>query len=560
MSKRTNRRKTRDDGKQIASLEQAVHKLKDHGIKEEHERARHIKSGKPNTPLGSAKGRAATMGELEYLLGSDEEQKAAWLTSILNVEEYAARIPSSQTLGAYPVDLFRKTLFEDLLTSTANNVAFVTAQADCWDQVSSGNYIGLLPSGPTQSAPCTLTTSNYPNASFPASNVLIASVAGQQSFILEDVSPDFTSSATTGTEYIMVGSHLEVSAKAVAGAAANNAYSGRAHIVYSLDIDRFPISGQTIDQLRNTALQDGADIFVRTFLILPNGMFSPEDTMPAQGFEGPAMAYASISCATIPLQPDCYEWRRIGSATTSVNDPTYTTYVPIMGICLEAPGTTSFEARWTGLWQTERYPSNKVEPQDNAAGSGPAQPGTKMFMHNGVASPYPYAIGSTTPGEPVGNRRRGRTRSYQLDTGESFMVHPPTAHPKRPPASGVSGGMTPKKTPLKERGPPPPVCKEVHLLTGHHLLRLGTPMHPLAGAAAVVARAATLPGVHNQMVRAGPAGIANLVADPQIAADMVRKGPQAMETVSSGWSWKKFLSGAWDVAKVLGPALIKLLI
>jgi hypothetical protein len=505
------RSKLSKDGEAIAANERAIHNLK--GTVHE--------AGK----------RKSAFRHFPKLLGSLEEQEAAWLLAVSDARDFAARIPVSQVTGIVPVDLYRTSRVVEPVTN-ANHVAFFMAKSDCWHRVGTAPvpFMGILiddaniTSWGTYSSYSVDAYAGTALTATPDNNVTLPT--GCASGMIGAVSSDLVNNAYDGTEYIQVGAIHTLTALNVANAAADARYSGRVTAFYTLDPEREPLQAKTLAQLLGSARAEDSPVYVRQYNITENGLFVPLDQPDAEPL-------AEISIAPLPLNTECYQWRRIGEINVGAAGDTITGADCMFYI--EAPAGTTFEVESTYLWQTERFASHKVSV------SGRANPD-----------------GSYTPGQLGGYLGSGM--SYSEFHGSELAVVPNQHGNKTP-----SRKPKPRKPPALHRGQ---VAPAVINMAAAQMKRLGLKPHPALPVLAVTSTAAQLPGVH-RLMQQDPSSLSNIIRNPALREAAAAAGPAALEMAasastgsepkSSGFSWKKLLSGVWDVAKIVGPVIASLL-
>jgi hypothetical protein len=505
--------KLKEDGKAIAGLQQAVHNLKG---------GPHSKSGKNG------------FSNIPRLLGSVEEQETAWMLAVTNCKDHAARIPISQVTGAVPVDLYRRTEFASTTTNAAGE-GFIMTQPDVW------NTAGLITTASTMAALLhpdgvastygSSTGSTYAGTTFPAVGVLAVGVTALQ---LGDVSSNFVAGAD-GTEYIQVGKISSLRAKQVANAAADARYSGVVTAFYSVDVERYPIVGVDPAVLRAQAEAQDASVFAMRYIITEDGLFVPED-------EPRATVLSEISTASMPLSSEAYQWQRIDGYYAST---TYTAAHCDAGFHIEAPSGSQFELETTMLWQTERYASNKVAPAKSVTAAA------GLMQHSDTTQPVWHLDLGTGPGDHSGY---GWDETFVVvHSGQTERVTTPTTPQKKL-------SMKKRKHARYHGGPgAPPVA----LLMGNAVAPLpGKPVAPALAPMSVIESVQQSPGVRTMLARdmalRGPSGLSN-IASPSVASMVAGQPSGSTKAAHSKWNWKSILSGAWDLAKVVAPAILALL-
>jgi hypothetical protein len=329
------------DGRQIADLEQAVHKLKN------------TAHAKKNMGKG--------VGTLIDLLGQEEERESQWMACVTDCEEYAARVPVGQTTGIVPVDLYRRSAFTTGATQNmvvnASGVAFCLAGTDGWHDIASQNT-GILHADGASSVCMTTTIETYAAATTPQYTAL---PVGCVDILMPDVSSDFVSNAEDGTQYMQVAQKVSMSLFIPPNADAGSHFIGRAHVFQSIDPERTNLYGQTISGLKEDAMEEGSNVFHQEFSILPSGKMVPIGLSAEEMEKHPG--YIEISAVSLPLNNLAYDWKRIGGS--SLNSPVNTIPNANILFAIESAQGTQAIVRNTYVWQVERYASNKV-----AAGGG----------------------------------------------------------------------------------------------------------------------------------------------------------------------------------------------
>jgi hypothetical protein len=473
-------------------------------------------------------------------MGNEEAFDAAYLMALMDCENYAARIPPSQTLGYVPTDLYRKSVFAEVYTGTAG-VGFVMTGNDMWTTSawSPGSMLPQPGGGPSgTSCAGSYSDAAYPNNYFPPYG---ARGTGVFSFELSEVSDSFKSTAGLGTEYIQVASLTSLSCVMVPGAAADSAFVGRATVYYSSDPERASLYSQTWASLEAIALEQDSALTRRVFNITRDGLFASTDRE-----DGTVELQPRISICNVPLENDCFEWRRIGAQV--LFDPGNVTPGAAVGILIEAPTGTKFEARETFLWQTEQYPSNQVFQFENAFSQ----------LHGAVANAAAYLSSyrpSMVPKQP-------RLHPMLL---ASDPVDPRFVKQKRLQAGRTLKTPKSAKKPLgtSTKGPEKPPSA-LSKFRPHALKHLGSPIHPVAALASVIADRSEMPGFHNQLAQAAsatPAALGNFMPTAGVEGALCKLlcgpsgGPAAVEQIEEPSFWQKLLSGAADVGKFVAPLL-----
>jgi hypothetical protein len=505
--------KIKRDGVAIASVEKAVHNLK---------------GTVHDTTRRSSKSAFST---LPKLLGDTELQEAAWLMAVSNCRDFAARIPVSQVTGVVPVDLFRKTVTCEL-TTNASNAGFFMAMSDAWQNyILSSDAYGILGADTNANSYATVSDASWLSGALPGQGIPLP--LGTQAALIGDVSGDIVENASNGTEYIQVGALHSIAALQVAAAAADARYSGRLSVFYTMDTDRAPLQGQTLSQLLASSREANGMIRAREYNILENGNFLPLDGPDNQA------PLSSVDLAPIPLNNESYAWQRVGENPVITNA---TIVSADSCFFVEAPSGTTFEVSSTYLWQTEKFGSYQVRPTI----SGITTSGIIQDLLPGFTNNITHAFGYHQRNEFA----RGDWHVIQAQTPGTPKTEPPK--PK------------PRKVPALHRGTVAPAL--LHMAAAS-LRSLGQPIHPLLPLLSVTSAAAANPGVHRLMAM-DPSSLSNLIKNPALANAAAKLGPKAASSFGDsmdpkkqgGFNWKSLLSGAWDLLKIVGPALAKLAI
>ncbi len=549
--------KLKGDGKQIADLERAVHK------------------GKEGNPVARAPKTRLKQKDLTEdvvgLLGSREAQEIAWIEAFLDPEAFAARIPISQVTGAVPVNLYRSSEF-GFVTCNSSGFAFVGTFAEGWNNVESGNiYKYLRANGSPATSVATMTGATYVGTTSPPSWAVLP--AGASAMSLGDVDSDFTDWAG-GTEYIMVGCKLSLSCYSTNLGTADEHFIGRVAAVRTLDPDRYPLHGKTLAQLKAEAEDEDSNIQIVEYLVNPNGSFSAIGPLQSEEL-------TELSMTTIPLTRTAYEWLRINGTANTTNTTNTSPFYDIAFFAMNG-GAQTFEVRWTGLWQCERYPSHLITR------GNPGSLGAWQTL-SGVASAAAYSAASygVRPNQLIAQPTNTRPApdGYHVQSPWIKEVRARKRVPvqlrmvanhvalSRPRVLETSNGSKTERSLLpktKQRrqlagthtGPfevaPPAVGK----LLGHVGRIVGQPVHPAVAPLAVTAAAADSPGFWSQLAAAGPAALREVLCDKRLAESAVKHGPNAVDGADSdgGFSLSKLFSGAWDVLKTVGPSVLAALI
>lgn len=558
--------KIRGDGRQIADLEKAIRKVK--------------KSPGADSLLKvkSAQNTQAIESKFVQLLGTKEEQEIAWLMALFDPEAYAARVPITQVTGAVQVDLFRQTQYAPV-TICSQRFAWVGCFPDGWNAVTAaGNALAetylMGPSSNTTTC-ITYTNSLYNQEYAPPAGTPLAGLTGVSTVSNVSCSPDFQV-GEEGTEYIMVGNKLSLQVEELPGATADQVWSGRVLAARTLDPERYPLTGLTISQLEALVTTQDAQVAFVEYRITVDGMFVPI---------GPAGAVPvpEISLVSLPLAKEAYVWRRILNAADDNQAPWAVTYtIPYADIAffIEGPVDCTFQARSTRLYQTERYPSNRVVSQP-APGVASDVSHLKAAEHNwrgDRAGKIPSVPGYYNGGSPNGfifpsaakarsirkNRPRARLSPLAL-VSRSVGAAPQlkkTASARNPSVLLHEYDARPtvrrKPHPLAYSSPPVSLQKAVP-----HLNRTcGAQIHPALAPLAVLSAASENPGFWHQMATAGIGALKSQLCDPKMAQLAVAHGPDAVEAASEdpGFSWSGFFSGLWDVVSTVGPAILGMLL
>lgn len=335
-SNRTVGMQVQGDGRQIADLERAVHKLK-------------------NTSSAKSKNIAKGVGSLINIMGQEEERESQWMACVTDCEEFAARVPVGQTTGLVPVDLYRRTAYAngaDMIYCNATNIGFALSTTDGWHEMAGVNN-GVLHADGANASCGTTTQAAYVGGNTPSYAAL---PVGAKTILTPDVSSDFVSSAQDGTQYMQVAQKVSLAMFEPPNGAADSHFIGRAHVFQSIDPERSTLYNRTLPSLKEEAQEEGSNLFHQEFSILPNGRFVPIglDATETENHEG----FIEISAVSLPLNNLAYEWKRIGvNPLGSITD-----VVPnanILFVVESAQGTMA-TIRTTYVWQVERYPSNKL--------------------------------------------------------------------------------------------------------------------------------------------------------------------------------------------------------
>jgi hypothetical protein len=543
--------------------------------------------------------------QLLDLLGSEEIQEIAWTMCVADCEEVVARIPTSQSTGIVPVDMYRKTEWS-LATTNADRTCFAMFTDDCWGNDVGGNNHGILHANGGSSVYGNNTDSSFVGFTTPAA--ALANPTGSTSLLLGDVSEDFVSNAAVGTEYIQVAALHSVSAYLPPGATADTHFVGRAYCFQTLDAEREPLNNRTIATLRSLATEQDSVILCAEFEVTPGGTFLPV------GFVGPRSeggddGFTELAMAALPLSNDAYEWRRIGDVP--LNAPANVVTAKHM-FALVAPLNTTFQIRTTYVWQTEMYATNKVQ-----------QGFSWLFHHVGMAGSFAQNIGSHLPGaKPVLAPRRLASSDRRVGKNTSPLAliakDVPVKHPSR--ASTIFGAYSHLGTlsssadnvrrfgaynaakvqarlaalkqsgypiqvsdtgellaptepiPMKHKSVPPPSGALVNLQK-IGAARLGRGIKARHAVASVVSQAMAAPGVR-ALANSAPGGLSNVVDCPALerllkkagtdSLDMVLENDDASESNGAPGSWlgkaagtvTDFLSGIAPMLPALLGALI----
>ena len=491
-----------------------------------------------------------SLSGMVQLLGTKETQEISWLETVVNPEAFAARIPITQVTGAVPVDLYRKTLFF-YPQANANGEAYIMAMPDGWHTIAASSQSTYLrTAADPASTGTTFTFSTYAGIGFPAPVVVLPT--GASAVAEEVISPEFTSNAADGTEYIMVANQLSMAVSNLPAATADQRWAGRVFVVRTLDPERYPIAGQNIGTLMDWAHEQDAQVVIAEYLIEGDGSFRPIAADPSR-----SQTVTELTVTSLPLSKDAYKWQRIGE--TVPYPATHTVAAPDIGIFIRAPASCIFQARVTHLYQTERYPNNRVV--------APMSSGSISSVH-GARPGYTWDP-SGFGGDGGWRKNPGRLLQQQL---MSANVGPaPSMVTRHVVPAGSPSGTTP--IPVHEPAPvtrakratrePETVPLGSLSKAAPHLHKvMGMPVHPGLAPLAVVADQAESPGFWNQLASQGAAAIKDHLCNPKLAKLAVENGPAAVDAASadSGFSWTGMLSGLWDVIKTVGPAVLGMLV
>lgn len=376
--------------------------------------------------------------ELANLLGQEEEDRVRWLMTVGDCEEVVSRVPSSQTTGLTPVDLYRKT---EWINGVANNVnvQWGTFANDCWHE-GLAYQNGILHANGGTSCYGTATQAAFANGECPTTGPLAVGVTAG---VMGDVSEDFVSSAIVGTEYMQVAAIHSASCLMPPSSASNEHFVGRAYIFQTLDPERAGLTGQSIADLRAVAAEENASVYCSEFIVTPGGTFLPVDFIGPRSSSGDD-GFTQLCAAGLPLTNAAYRWRRIGGETLNVvaNQP-----VADIAFAFYVPQGTTVQYRSTYLWQTETYATNRVQPTP-LNGWGPQQ-----------TSQSGWSVGhSMRPMRPPGPQQGSSSRRYQQLVAAKRVQQPFTGQDRS------------RRLPMLQ-------AKQQSTLTGvhaHHLQRVGS--------------------------------------------------------------------------------------
>jgi hypothetical protein len=314
---------------------------------------------------------------LVNILGDTTQQEVAWLLTVMDPARFGARVPISMSTGAVPVTMYRATneTTAPVETSTATGEAFVMCNTDGWYGALSTLHIDGAASNVGVGTAATYAASVFPTA-YGATTVGLA---------MPDVSANFTSSATTGTEYMQVGSSLQLFT--VMPPAGAEEFTGLVTVFRTLDPERYPIYGAAPAALWTQATQQSSMIHAARYGIDPDGSFFLKETA-ANGGVTNSKRVGSLNVANLPLTVQAYQWQRIGAKTLStVVDPHCT-----LGYYIQAPANTVLRARWISVYQSEMYPSSEIRKTQEAYGNS-----TSSSLTSYVTNLLPWQKGGMKP-------------------------------------------------------------------------------------------------------------------------------------------------------------------
>jgi hypothetical protein len=363
-----------------------------------------------------------------------------------------------------------------------------------------------------------------------------AAAAGINCNFIGEVSSEIVAGASgsyDGTKYIQVGHVSRLRAKNVANAAVDARYSGRVTAAITLDPDHAPLQGKTLAQILAESQMENPVIRTRQYLITENGLFVPLD---AEGsFAEPV---SEIRVPSFPLMPTAYDWEAVDSNLSVPAD--WVVACATTAFIIEAPAGTVFEMEDTYLWQIQAFGSHKVPD------SGHWDTALQKYIPGNLGG-YLGAGGELTYGQMHGS-------------GAAFVQEPACNHSQTPPTTKRKAK---RKLPAAlHRGSVSPALRSL----GAHVTRYpGMKIHPALPALAVTSEAAKQPGIHRMMLE-DPAGLSNIMNN-SVAQAAAKYGPAAIDVAmehlanppKQGWSFGSILSGIWDVAKVVGPAIMALI-
>jgi hypothetical protein len=301
-----------------------------------------------------------------------------------------------------------------------------------------------------------------------------------------------------------------------------------------MDTDRTALQGKTLSQLLALSRESNGMIRAREYNILGDGTFLPLDAPEGQ------TPLSSVDLAPMPLNNESYAWNRVGG-TPIVTAATILSADSCFFV--EAPSGTTFEVSSTYLWQTEKFGSYQVRPTI----SGITTSGIIQDLLPGFTNNITHAFGYH------------QRNDYVVRSDWQVL-------PAQTPGTPKTEPLKPKfqKVPALHRGTVAPAL--LHMASAA-LRSVGQPIHPALPLISVTSAAASNPGVHRLMAM-DPTSLSNLIKNPALANAAAKLGPRAASSYGDsmdpkkqgGFNWKSLLSGAWDLLKIVGPALAKLAI
>lgn len=325
----------------------------------------------------AAKTDGRPLSRLVQVFDESLQDRTVWLACIASPGEYASRLPAGDT--AIPVMLWRDVAEVDCsgMVTNASNEAFVHACADGWF---SDALFGFTNAGQLH-ANGAVGAGGYPVSSGAATNSAYAGAGGASpnafpgadgvppaapstawgSMVVPDVAEEFTSNAYVGTQYIQVGSSLELSM--VRTSNVGGQASGWVMAVETADPGDYPIQGRTAGSIMDDANEEGSPYSVRLYDIMADGQFVRKgdgilrpDTQNIYDAHEDADVFGYLSAYTAPVTQAAYDWNRIGTTDLSTGSPGNST----MGFYVWSPSGSAFETRQVSVYQTEMYPNKRV--------------------------------------------------------------------------------------------------------------------------------------------------------------------------------------------------------
>lgn len=529
----------------------------DHKARREMELLQHTRKQREKTAISKSTNPGRPSEDLIYLVGSREEQEAAWLECVFDPESYVARIPTGEVTGNVKVDLYRQTVFADMMVN-ASNFAWAGSFAEGWNLVSenSWGYPGFYSTSNGTGVCMNTTINTYVGGSAPPGRT--ATPTGVSAVALPATNSSFVSSPDDGSEYIMVAMGMSLTADLTPTGAADEHFVGKVLAVFTEDPERYPIMGQTAATLRAQAEQENSLVHAVEYLVTPDGQFVPS---VAQHIA----PVPEIFLADVPLSKGAYTWQRLfnGQATPVA----YTMTLCTCAFFAESAPGTRFTVRWTGVWQFETIPSNLVRSSVMTAHANIHKPdasGTATVDDFGRPIHRPPARRSKVPVPAVLPRLSKAhpfrpTSSYALASRHVAAVT--LAESRRKMRTGAGASLAPPIRKLKGTqtyAPPVSVVKAMP----HLMKTLGQHRHPGLAPLSVLAASFESPGLWAQASRLGPSSLGNVLTDPGLCRCALQSGPAAVDQASESdsFSWSGFFSGLWDVVSAVGPSLLGLLL
>jgi hypothetical protein len=195
----------------------------------------------------------------------------------------------------------------------------------------------------------------------------------------------------------------------------DGSWSGNLTVARTRDPERYPLTGQTYEQLLTSSTQQGTSISLTEYKITTAGRFIRKDLamVDTQGGVVDEGAVAQVGIACIPQTVPAFEWHRVESTVTS------NLQSPTVGFIVRAPVGSTFDVTTILNYQMERYPSAKVEPvlgmqgalsdpgdilgvMTNILGLSDPSGSTALGMLNGVLGPALQSISANGGEGPAG--------------------------------------------------------------------------------------------------------------------------------------------------------------